>query len=304
MKKVSKNRNLSNQEGFTLIEVLIAITVLALLMSMMYTIVQNSTETKDKIISEDRDSLQLVTALERLETDISQIYSPMYFNAAYSKNENQDQDEPTPTDTTNTKDPLSTYEPSERFPAISTAGDIIPAFLNESKTELVFMSTSNRRIREDSKQSRFNWIRYSIRSISEESLKTGVQYELVRSVESENIFKKDFNWDKIKEHVLLKDLKSFQFQFWNKETKKFVDSIAELAIDRETPRIIKVKMVWINKDNNEIEIERTFRPLFPLFDTEKDEKAKKTETAKDPDSNPSNGGNLGSNVKDSDDEQE
>ena len=283
LSKYKKKDILKNNSGFTLIEVLIAITVLSLLMAMMYGIVQDSTETKDKITSEDRESLQLVTALERLELDISQLYSPLYFNAKYSKfSASNDQDQyDEPIEESKSQDPLSSYSPSERFPSITSAGAIVPAIMNESKTELVFMSTSNRRIVENSKQSRFNWIRYGIRSMTTETEKEGAEYELVRSVESENIYKKDFNWDNVKEFVLLRDIKKFQFLFWNKETKKFVDSLSLLSKDKETPRLIKVEFIWIDKDGSEIEVERTFRPLYPYFDTEKDEKSKKLETAKE-----------------------
>jgi prepilin-type N-terminal cleavage/methylation domain-containing protein len=282
MIKIKSFKFIKNQKGFTLIEVLIAITVLSLLMAMMYGIVQDSTDTKDKITSEDREALQLVTALERIELDISQLYSPLYFSAPYSKFNNEDREiDDEEEDDSKTIDPLSAFEASERFPAITTSGDIVPALLNESKTELVFMTTSNRRILEDSKQSRFSWVRYSIRTMSRETERKGAQYELVRAVETENIYNKEFIWDKVKEHVLLREIKSFQFQFWNKETKKFVDSLDNLAKDKLTPRIIKVQIVWISKDDSEIEIERTFRPLFPFFDTEKDEKAKKEETAKE-----------------------
>lgn len=285
MDNLKKNKFLNNQEGFTLIEVLVAITVLSLLMAMMYGIVQDSTETKDKITSEDRESLQLVTALERLELDISQLYSPLYFSAPYSKfsNENRETEEEDNSEDGDSKtiDPLSTFEPSERFPAITMSGDIVPALLNETKTELIFMSTSNRRILENAKQSRFNWIKYGLRSMTKETERKGAQYELVRSVESENIYNKEFNWDKVKEHVLLSEIKNFQFQFWDRETKKFVDSLNQLSKDKLTPRVIKVVIVWINKDDIEVEIERTFRPLFPFFDTVKDEKDKKSETAKE-----------------------
>ena len=281
MNKTKLKTLFKNQDGFTLIEVLVAITILSLLMAMMYGIVQDSTDTKDKITSEDREALQLVTALERLELDISQLYSPLYFSAPYSKfnEENRDGSEEEDEDESKTVDPLSTFEPSERFPAITTSGDIVPAMLNESKTELIFMSTSNRRILENAKQSRFSWIKYGLRSMTKETERKGAQFELFRSVESENIYNRDFIWDKVKEHLLLANIKSFQFQFWNKETKKFVDSLNELSKDKFTPRIIKVILVWINKDDAEITIERTFRPLYPFFDTEKDEKEKKEETA-------------------------
>ncbi|OUR97006.1 hypothetical protein A9Q84_11770 [Halobacteriovorax marinus] len=285
---------LTTNSGFTLIEVLVAITILSMLMATMYSIVSDSTETKDRVISEDREALQIVTALERLELDISQIYSPLYFSAPFSKDKQSDSDfennsadsldNQDDSDGEQIQDPRMVFVPSERFPFISVSGDITPAILNENKNELIFLSTSNRRILEDSKQSRFSWIKYNIRSSRGEKTERDGGYELTRATQSKNIYRKDFNWDKVKEHILLTHIKSFQFQFWNAETKKFVDTLTEIGNDQFTPRLIKVKMVWINTDNNEIEIERTYRPLFPFFDTVKDEKEKKLKSKTDGDS--------------------
>ncbi|WP_417334849.1 PulJ/GspJ family protein [Halobacteriovorax marinus] len=277
-KRINSNHIYKDQSGFTLIEVLIAITILSILMATMYTIVNNSTESKDKIIAEDRDALQLVTALDRMEQDFSQLYSPLYYSAKYQKkNDNgfaprnlgsDEQDK--------TSNPLDSYEASERFPAISTSADIIPIIQNETKTDLIFMTTSNRRVLEDSKQSRYAWVKYALRSSSEDAdeRREGAEYELTRAIETENIYNKEFDWKNVKEYPLLKDIKSFQFLFWNPKTEKFVDKLDQLTTDKDTPRLIRIKLVWINSDNNEVEIDRTYRPLYPYFDTEKDEKEK------------------------------
>ncbi|PIK15298.1 prepilin-type N-terminal cleavage/methylation domain-containing protein [Halobacteriovorax sp. JY17] len=270
---------LKNDTGFTLIEVLVAITILSMLMATMYTIVNDSTESKDQIIAEDRDALQLVTALDRMEQDFAQFYSPLYFSAKYSpKNADQNQQfgDIEKNDSQKQIDPLASYEASERYPAISTSGNIVPKIENESKTELSFLTTANRRILEDSKQSRYAWVKYALRSSTKDDYekKEGADYELTRAIETENIYKKDFNWENVKEYPLLRGIKSFQFLFWNSKTEKFVDKLDLLSTDKETPRLVKILMVWINSDNNEVKIERTFRPLSPFFDTEKDEKEK------------------------------
>lgn len=295
-----KSNNLSilkTNSGFTLIEVLIAITILSILMATMYTIVNDSTESKDRIIAEDRDALQLVTALERMESDFAQLYSPLYYSARYEKkNSNRNQQFGNMDGDGNQVeiDPLASYIPSEKFPSISTSGNIIPKIENESKTELSFLTASNRRIVENSKQSNYAWVKYSIRSMTEESSekKEGADYELTRAIQTENIYNKEFNWDSVKEYPLLKDIKTFQFEFWNAKTEKFVDRLELMSTDQNTPRLIKVKMTWINNDNNEVNIERTFRPLFPFFDTIKDEKEK--EMARKGNQSPGNLGRPGS----------
>jgi len=290
--KNNKSIQLTNA-GFTLIEVLIAITVLSMLMATMYTIVSNSTDTKDKIIAEDKDSLQLITALDRMEQDFSQIYSPLYHSAKYvKKSSDQYEFQSNIDEDGNPKivSPLDSFEASERFPSISTSADIVPALQNESKSEIIFMTTANRRILKDSKQSRFGWVKYSLRSSTRDDdfKRDGGDYELVRSIETENIYNKEFDWKNIKEYPLLRDIKSFQFLFWNAKTEKFVDKLELLSADQETPRLIRVKLVWINSDNNEIEVVRTFRPLAPYFDTEKDEKEKEAAKAGNQQTDPSN----------------
>ncbi|WP_372653804.1 type II secretion system protein J [Halobacteriovorax sp.] len=285
MKDIKSNKHIQLSEaGFTLIEVLIAITVLSILMATMYTIVSNSTDSKDKIIAEDRDALQLITALDRMEQDFSQLYSPLYHSAKYVKkasDQNEFTNEFDQNGNPTIVSPLDSFQASERFPSISTSADIVPVIQNESKSEIIFMTTSNRRILKDSKQSRFGWVKYALRSSTrdEDDRKEGADYELVRSIETENIYNKEFDWKNVKEYPLLRDLKSFQFLFWNSKTEKFVDRLELLSTDQQTPRLIRVNLVWINSDNNEIEISRTFRPLSPYFDTEKDEKEKEAARA-------------------------
>ena len=303
---ITRKSILKSNSGFTLIEVLIAITILSLLMATMYTIVNDSTESKDQIISEDRDALQLVTALDRMEQDFAQFYSPLYYSAKYvksSQNQVQQFGEPGQDQGEQKPDPLAAYVPTERFPAISNSADIIPKLDNETKTEIAFLTTSNRRILEDSKQSRYAWVRYSLRSSTREDtgLKEGADYELTRAIETENIYNKDFNWDNVKEYPILRDIKSFQFQFWNASTEKFVDKLELVAKDKETPRLIKILMVWINSDNNEVTIERTFRPLSPFFDTEKDQK--EVEAALKGQQKPGSSNAPGSAIDDIEDEQ-
>ena len=303
---VTRKSIIRSNSGFTLIEVLIAITILSLLMATMYTIVNDSTESKDQIISEDRDALQLVTALDRMEQDFAQFYSPLYYSAKYVKKttgQGQRFGDPGQNEEEQVPDPLASYVPSERFPAISNSADIIPKLDNESKTEIAFLTTSNRRILEDSKQSRYAWVRYSLRSSTREDagLKEGADYELTRAIETENIYNKDFNWDSVKEYPILRDIKSFQFQFWNASTEKFVDRLELVAKDKETPRLIKILMVWINSDNNEVTIERTFRPLSPYFDTEKDQK--EVEAALKGQQKPGSTNNPGSMIEGNEDER-
>jgi prepilin-type N-terminal cleavage/methylation domain-containing protein len=257
-------------KGFTLIEVLIAITVLSFLMANIYTMVDNATRTKEDVTVEDRDILLVQAAFERFSVDFSQIYSPLYYSAkakATISNDGDSRTEP---------EEESSYIGSERFPSITVNNHLVPTLANDEKTELIFMTSSNRRVLENTKQSRYSWIRYSIRSSKTEPRNSEGALELVRAVSSTSPYSKDFNWDKVKEYVLLGNISDFAFEFWNPDREKFVDSLKLMDKHKETPRLVKMKLTWVDKNNTKYEQERSFRILWPYFDTEADEKLKNT----------------------------
>jgi len=268
LKVISHKKIIHSKSGFTLIEVLIAITVLAFLMANIYTMVDGSTRQKEEVTTEDRETLMIEAALERFAIDFTQIYSPLYSSAkAKISNENQDSSKTSETETI-------PYSPSEKYPNISVNNHIVPVIESSDKTELIFMTTSNRRVLENSKQSRYSWVRYSIRSTKEEPRNKEAPLELVRAVTTTNPYFKEFDWGNVKEYVLVRNLQKFSFEFWNPEREKFVDNIKMMDKFKETPRLVKIKLDWIDKSDAKLSVERTFRILWPYFDTEADEKEK------------------------------
>ena len=69
---------LMSEKGFTLIEVLITIVILSFLMISVFSIIDNSTITKENITIEDRELIQIESALTRFELDFTQLYSPLF----------------------------------------------------------------------------------------------------------------------------------------------------------------------------------------------------------------------------------
>ena len=68
------------ERGFTLIEVLIAIALLSVLSLGIINFSEFVITSSDSTIEEDKDFLQIETALSRLEWDFSQIYTPLAFD--------------------------------------------------------------------------------------------------------------------------------------------------------------------------------------------------------------------------------
>jgi prepilin-type N-terminal cleavage/methylation domain-containing protein len=147
-----------NNKGFTLIEVLIAITVLAFLMLGVYTIISGSVDTKDRVLSEDRSFVQVMRAFDRVQGDIAQAWSPLYAHAKYNETAERararsagQEFKPIP------------FQASERFPFQSVTKQPVPAIVQDGPSELVFFTAANRRKLQDTKQSRYAWVRHSLR---------------------------------------------------------------------------------------------------------------------------------------------
>jgi prepilin-type N-terminal cleavage/methylation domain-containing protein len=263
---------IKNQSGFTILEVLISTTILAFLMLGVNTIVSNSVDTKDSVTKEDRAYLQIYTALNRFEVDFIQIYSPLYFTVkekSLDEAAKERAEEESPGRDTY-DNPNLAYQGSEKYPEISRKGEPIGVILNEEKNSLVFPTMSNRRKIQNAKESRFAWVKYSLGKISDDEDLKGE--ELIRNFTALDPFSKEFDWKNTESQVLLQNVKSLTYWFYDKAKEKWMDRLSDTGIDQETPRAVRINLVWINDLGNEIEFERTFRPLWPYFDTASDEK--------------------------------
>lgn len=77
---VFNSTSVSNQKGFTLLEILIAIVLLAFITFGVVSITENAANTKDRTTETNTNNLAIETAMSRFEWDFSQIYSPLYFS--------------------------------------------------------------------------------------------------------------------------------------------------------------------------------------------------------------------------------
>ena len=236
-------------------------------------IVSQSSETKDEVTREDRAYLQVYTALNRFEVDFTQIYSPLYYTNKEKSLDEVSRDNPdSDIDRDTIDNPNLAYQGSEKFPTVSRKGEPIGIILNEDKSSLIFSTMSNRRKIQDAKEGRFAWVQYSVGKISPEGDVPLKGEELIRNFSAQNPYSKEFDWDNTSSQVLLQNVKSILFEFYDKTKEKWVDKISDTGLDQETPRAIRVTLVWFNESGNEMEFSRTFRPLWPYFDTITDEK--------------------------------
>lgn len=254
---------INNQSGFSLLEVMIAILILAFITFSTYQLVNTNTETKTKVVKEDREIVQTLAAMGRIESDFSQLYTPLFSNSKMA---------PSAASSDVYADvPVA----NGSFDGKSKDGNLIPLIKSEDKSNLLFLTQANRRKVADSKESRFTWIKYSIRSMQPDPEnpddKVSGLYEVIRQTIPTDIFNTTLDWEAQRPQVLIDRVKSFEFSFWDERTKKFATSLSELNENKNLLRSIKVELVWIDENQNEQKIVKTYRVLAPYFNTKKDE---------------------------------
>lgn len=252
-----------NSSGFSLLEVMIAIIILSFVTFSTYQLVNNNTETKIKVVKEDREIVQTLAAMGRIESDFSQLYTPLFSTSKMA-----------PSAVANdiyADVPVA----NGSFDGKSKDGNLIPQIRSDDKSNLVFLTQAHRRKIADSKESRFTWIRYSLRSMQPDPEnpddKTAGLYEVIRQTIPNDIYNSALDWEAQRPQVLIDRVKSFEFFFWDERTKKFATSLSELNENKNLLRAIKVEMVWVDENENEQKIVKTFRVLAPYFNTKKDE---------------------------------
>lgn len=271
-------KKIKNQNGFTLIEVLIAITILSFIMISVVSITGSSQATKDRVINEDKELLQIETAFSRFEWDFSQIYSPLYFSHEMQK-ENMDNEE----SIIAMERLFELFRANVSFPKPSYDGLPIPEFTFEDKNSFAFFTTSNRRKLKNIKQSHFAWVQYSLennkKTTNADETEPRASGVLVRKFQANDIFNPDgVKWADLKSQVLLRNVESLKFEFWNFDTRKWVDNIQVIPNGRFIVHGVKITLEWMTPEETKQKYIRIYRPLFPRFTPENMyELAKKTQ---------------------------
>lgn len=287
------------QSGFTLVEVLIAIVLMSFVAFTTLQITDSSINTKENVTKEDREIVQVVTLMNRLDADFSESYSPLYFEAKESPNVSasaNNLDEPS--------NDLSYFESNKNFYARTKSGYLIPHFTAEDKGSVIFLATAHRRRMEGKKESRFVWIKYSTRTSTPEEDDTEekrAELELIRQVFVSDIYSKEVDWSKITPQIVLNNIKELEFQFWDERTKKFTANVNDLNENRYSIRSMKVAFTWVDPTKNEQYFEKSFRTLYPYFNPKQDEMLNNAGGSNNPfDTSANQGGNADAASADND----
>ncbi len=266
-KKVDTHLNLDSK-GFSLFEVIVAVSILSIIMILVIEFSDNLINTSLTVTSEDNDKLQIETAMARIEWDFSQIYSPLYFSHAMAPDKmSEDEGEAY-------NQMIALYASNNRFGSLSYDSLPIPVFQNPAKNELIFYTSSNRRRFQNDKQSHYAWVRYHLKSddssneddFNEDTVKGMI---LTRTVLTKNIYAAEtIDWEDIRHQVLMRRVKELVFEFWNPANEKWTDNLDTIQNGFQKFYALKVKIKYLDLEGNEFYSERIFRPLFPEFTPE------------------------------------
>lgn len=287
-----------NQRGFTLLEILIAITLLAFITIGVVSITDSAIQTKDRTTEINKNNLQIETAMSRFEWDFSQIYSPLYFSTVMNLNQNLNNFGNNGTTqggstggTPGTNDLAQNnnaslllqqyneqlvrrFERNEHFIAVSKEGFPIPRFYAPDKSTFEFFTSSNRRKMENTKQSHYAWVRYAL--AQQEALPDGQEIatmpkslkSLVRYYTADDPYgDKRINIDNetvVKGAVLLRNVESLEFQFWDLNRRKWETSLRSVQNGESLLHGIKMIITWYDSAANKKTSTRIFRTHWPL----------------------------------------
>ena len=297
--KIFNLTSVSNNRGFTLIEILIAITILAFMTMGVVSITQNAADTMDRTTVLNKNNLQIETALSRFEWDFSQVYSPLYFSTVMNLASADPSGNPNDRDgdgkDDNTGKPIAAatplspalqeyyqrliqrFEQNEHFKAVSKEGLPIPVFYSPDKTIFEFFTSSNRRKMENTKQSHFGWVRYALgeavkRDKDEEAdknvtippgLKTLVRYYSADDpYDDKRINPEDV--DHVKGAVLLENVESLEFQFWNINSKKWETNLRSAPDAENSIRGVRLLVTWYDSTGFKRSVSRIYRNHWPM----------------------------------------
>jgi prepilin-type N-terminal cleavage/methylation domain-containing protein len=291
--------SVSDQKGFTLLEILIAVVLLAFITFGVVSVTENAVNTKDRTTATNNNNLQIETAMSRFEWDFSQIYSPLYFstimnlqnnlNNPSSINPNFSGQQPgvnsgqqsgaqaaanNPYLQQYYEQLVTRFERNQHFSSVSKEGMPVPRFYAPEKNVFEFFTTSNRRKIENQKQSHFSWVRYQLadqvqtkeeeeNSAIPKSLRSLVRYVSAddpyddKRIDIENI-------DSVKGAVLLRNVESLEFQFWDFQKRKWDPTLRNIPEGENKIHGVKVIISWYDSTGNKRTTARIFRTHWPL----------------------------------------
>jgi type II secretion system protein J len=219
---------LASKKGFTLLEVLVAIGLLAFLSLGIFSLTTNSWDVNSKLSAESADVTSMLLSLQAVETDLEQIYTPR-LGALTAK----------PEDTNKISDYWSPPLRSDGFRRSRFKGDA---------NKLSFVTNNNRRVEADSPESDFMKVAWEVERNAKGT------YTLYRTRDTDAFRYEDGSAKKPERVALIENLSSAKFQYYRLMDKSWQDTWdSEGSYQKEEtrfPDLIKLKVEAPDPQNN------------------------------------------------------
>lgn len=281
------------QKGFTLLEVLIAITILGIITIAVVSITDDSVNKIERTTELNKNNLAIESALSRFDWDFGQIYSPLYFSTVMnmqSLNQNPaavDADgdgQPDQQPAAPQQNPqlqmyyeqiIERMQQNEHFSALSKEGLPIPRFYSPEKNIFEFLTASNRRKIENVRQSSFAWVRYGLTDMTSDQIKENEEDSKIQIPKSlKNLTRwfdpsdpwgtKRIDLEEVKGAVLLANVEVLEFSFWDFQKKKWESNLRTIQNGESVIRGVKVFISWYDSQGVKRSAERIFRNHWPM----------------------------------------
>jgi len=293
-----------SNRGFTLLEVLIAITLLGFITLGVVSVTDNAINTKDRTTELNKNNLAIESALARFEWDFGQIYSPLFFStvlnmqsntqnpAATSDNNNDGVDDltgnpitpqggtqgtpaaPNPQLQQYYEQVIERMQQNEHFLALSKEGLPIPRFHAPERNIFEFLTAANRRKIENVKQSSFAWVRYGLTDMTPEQQKENEELDSAIPKSLKNLTRwldpndpwgpKRIDIENVKGAVLLENVEALEFSFWDFQKRKWETSLRAIQNGESVIRGVKIFISWYDSQGVKRSAERIFRNHWPM----------------------------------------
>jgi prepilin-type N-terminal cleavage/methylation domain-containing protein len=268
----------NNRDGFSLLEVMISIVILALMTIAVINNTKNSFEIKEEVTKEDRDFLKFFTALSLMKWDIQHLYSPAFFEDKFnmtnlgvseSNNSNAQNDKLNTIKRAIEQNINGRYRNNPNFFIPSKNGIPIPRFTSSDKSTIKFFTNSNRKTRAETKESQYAWVVYRLEDPEDEDIeylkefenkeevnpgKNLVRYRLV----SDPFTGSDLDLGSIKGQVIMDKVESLEFSFWNPQNEQFT-SQSDIKDGQYKIEAIRMKLTYLDMNDNPITRVNIFR---------------------------------------------
>lgn len=237
-------RSKRREQGFTLIEILVATAVLAFCSMLVYNAIVGSFDVNRKLTTEADSYLSLAIAMQALDRDVAQIFSPKLGPTT----------------------PPQDNSPEAYWSAPQREDGLRRTRFTGTKEKISFVSLSNRRLAADARETELVRVTYRIHQEKDGS------YSLARAADTD-VFayeKPELGENELSEFKVLEKLTSASFSFYRPDKSRWEeqwDSEAPYTDDASRfPGIVALEVQYPNPDNPNtfLKWRSEFAPLLKL----------------------------------------